>query len=171
MRLLENKSERRTLSVAVLLLLLSACLSAIVTPTALRANASQASSVGQPKPAPARWLGLIGEYGPDNDTLIILEQDGKLSASFKRAEPELLDEISKDIFKFPAPGRHALQQLIFERDSRGRATQVAVDAIILKRREIEPETGNQLRIKPLRPVADLMKEALAAQPPKETGEF
>ena len=133
-------------------------------------NAEQSVST-QPKPAPARWLGLIGEYGPDDDTVIILEQDGKLSASFKRAEPEPLDEISKDIFKFPAPGLHALQQLIFERDQRGRATQVAVDAIILKRRQIEPETGNQLRIKPLRPVADLMKEALAAQPPKETGEF
>src|SRR4029079_1732892 len=38
-------------------------------------------------------------------------------------------------------------------------------------RQIEPETGNQLRIKPLRPVAELMKEARAAQPPKETGEF
>jgi D-alanyl-D-alanine dipeptidase len=171
MRLLENKSERRTLSVAVLLLLLSACLSAIVTPTALPATAPQANSVGQPKPAPARWLGLIGEYGPDDDTVIILEQDGKLCASFKRAEPEPLEEVSKDIFKFPAPGPHALQQLIFERDPRGRATQVAVDAIILKRRQIEPETGNQLRIKPLRPVAELMKEALAAQPPKETGEF
>jgi D-alanyl-D-alanine dipeptidase len=160
MRILENKSERRTLSVAVLLLLLSACLSAIVIPTASQATASQASSVSQPKPAPARWLGLIGEYGPDDDTVIILEQDGRLSASFKRAKPEPLEEVSKDVFKFPAPGPHALQQLIFARDPRGRATQVAVDAIILKR-----------RIKPLRPVAELMKEALAAQPPKETGEF
>jgi D-alanyl-D-alanine dipeptidase len=48
---------------------------------------------------------------------------------------------------------------------------VAVDAIVLKRRQIEPETGNQLRIKPVRPVADLMKEALAAQPPTENGDF
>jgi len=171
MRLLENKSERRTLSVALLLLLVSACLSAIVIPTALRATASQTSSVSQPKPAPARWLGLIGEYGPDDDTVIILEQDGRLCASFKRAVPEPLDEISNDIFKFPAPGPHATQHLTFERNARERATQVAVDAVILKRRQIEPETGNQLRIKPLRPVGELMKEALAAQPPKETGEF
>ena len=41
----------------------------------------------KPAPAPARWLGLIGEYGPDSDILYILEKDGKLHASFKRAEP------------------------------------------------------------------------------------
>jgi len=93
-------------------------------------------------------------------------------ASFKRAEPEPLDEITRNIFKFPAPGPHALQRLTFERNrSSGRATQVAVDAVILKRRQIEPESGNQLRVKPLRPVPELMKEARAAQPPQENGDF
>ena len=125
----------------------------------------------KPAPAPARWLGLIGEYGPDDDVLIILEKDGRLCASFKRAEPEPLDEISRDVFKFAAPGPHAAQDLTFARDARERATQLAVDAVILKRRQIEPETGNQLRIKPLRPVAELMKDARAAQPPKEDGDF
>lgn len=126
----------------------------------------------QPKPAPARWLGLIGEYGPDDDVVIILEKDGRLCAVFKRAEPEPLDEITQNVFRFPAPGSHALQHLTFERKQSGRATQVAVDAIILKRRQIEPEAGaNQLRIKPLRPVPELMKEARAAQPPKENGDF
>ena len=165
---LQSKLTHRMLPVALQLLLVSACLSAVVAPTRLRA---QSSTPGQPKPAPARWLGLIGEYGPDDDTVIILEQDGRLCASFKRAEPEPLDEISKNLFTFPVPGPHATQHLTFERNAHERATQVAVDAIILKRRQIEPETGNQLRIKQLRPVAELMKEALAAQPPKETGEF
>jgi hypothetical protein len=95
----------------------------------------------KPAPAPARWLGLIGEYGPDDDPLIILEKDGRLCASFKRAEPEALDEVSKNLFKFPVPGPHATQHLTFARDARERATQVAVDAVILKRRQIEPEAG------------------------------
>jgi len=43
--------------------------------------------------------------------------------------------------------------------------------LTLKRRQIEPESGNQLRVKPLRPVPELMKEARAAQPPPEDGEF
>jgi D-alanyl-D-alanine dipeptidase len=133
--------------------------------------ATETSASPKPKPAPARFLGLIGEYGPDDDILIILEKGGKLYASFKRGEAEALDELSRNVFRFSAPGPHALQRLTFARNRAGRATQVAVDAVILKRRTIEPETGNQLRITPVRPVAELMKEALAAQPPTETGDF
>jgi D-alanyl-D-alanine dipeptidase len=132
------------------------------------------STTAQTKPAapPSRWVGLIGEYGPDNDILIILEKDGKLCALFKRTELEQLDEVSGNVFKFPVPGPHAQQQLIFERDRSGRATQVALDSIVNKRRQIEPEAGaNQLRVKPLRPVPELMKEARAAQPPTENGDF
>jgi D-alanyl-D-alanine dipeptidase len=134
---------------------------------------AQSSDVALPKPLPAlaRWRGLIGEYGPDDDILIILEKDGRLCALFKRTEVERLDEVSRNVFKFPAPGPHAQQQLIFRRDANGRATQVALDAVINKRRQIEPESGNQLRVKPVRPVPELMKEARAAQPPPENGEF
>ena len=125
----------------------------------------------KPAPAPARWLGLIGEYGPDDNILIIFEQDGTLRAHFKRAERDKLNEISKNEFKLAtsAPGH---DRFVFTRDARGRATQVAIDGEVLKRRNIEPEAGaNQLRVKPLRPVPELMKEALAAQPPEEKGEF
>jgi D-alanyl-D-alanine dipeptidase len=138
----------------------------------------------KPAPAPARWRGLIGEYGPDDNTLIILEKDGKLCALFRRKELEQLDEISRNIFKFPTAGSRAQQRLVFTRDTRGRATQVSIEPparpsardvlsslTVLKRRPIEPESGNQLRIKPVRPVPELMKEALAAQPPKEDGDF
>jgi D-alanyl-D-alanine dipeptidase len=126
----------------------------------------------KPAPAPLRWRGLIGEYGPDDDVLIVLEKDGKLGTFFKRtSELELLNEVSKNVFSFPSPGPHAQQQLIFTRDRNGRATQAAINGVVNKRRQIEPESGNQLRIKPVRPVAELMKEALAAQPPAETGEF
>jgi D-alanyl-D-alanine dipeptidase len=135
-------------------------------------NTFQLPATSKPLPAPARWRGLIGEYGPDDDILIILEKDGKLCVSFKRAECEPPDEVSRNVFKFPAPGPHARQTLIFKRDGHGRATEVALHAVISKRRQIEPEAGaNQLRIKPMRPVLELMKEALAAQPPKEKGEF
>ena len=138
----------------------------------------------QPKPAaaPARWRGLIGEYGPDDNILIILERDGKLAAAFNRKEAETLDEVGQSAFKF-REGSHAGQRLVFVRDSHGRATQIAIDeskgsssrasesASVLNRRNIEPESGNQLHIKPVRPVAELMKQALAAQPPHEQGDF
>lgn len=169
MRLFENKLARGSRSATLLLLLLPACLGGVVAPWTLTA---QSGTLGQlkPAPAPARWLGLIGEYGPDDNILIIFELDGTLRAHFKRAERERLNEISRNVFKM-ASSAAGYDQIVFTRDPRGRATQVAIDREILKRRQIEPETGNQLRIKPLRPVADLMKEALAAQPPKENGDF
>jgi D-alanyl-D-alanine dipeptidase len=173
------KNNQHLVSLSLTLNLIVFCSIAVLTSKASSAAfhskeytaQSIVSAQAKPLPPPARWLGLIDEYGPDDDIVIILEKDGRLCASFKRAEPEPLDEISRNIFKFPAPGPHALQQLIFERNRRSRATQVAVDAVILKRRQIEPESGNQLRVKPVRPVPQLMKEARAAQPPPENGEF
>jgi len=165
--------NQKRCSVATLVILcLAAALSwlpsAAQVPVTLSSNQANRS---KPKPPSARWRGLIGEYGPDDDILIILERDGKLCVLFKGGELETLDEISRDVFKFPIPGPHATQRLVFERDRSGRATQVALDAVVNKRRQIEPESGNQLRIKPIRPVPDLLKEALAAQPPAETGDF
>jgi len=153
----------------------------------------------KPAPAPARWRGLIGEYGLDDNIVIILEQDGKLAAFFKRQEASpiaedsvkdvyeyfsLLEEASRDIFKF-SPQSSRTGQLVFTRDLHGRAMQVQVrsdisaltqpsgraQSLVLKRRAIEPESGNQLHIKPVRPVAELMKEALAAKPPYENIHF
>src|SRR6185369_5047859 len=92
----------------------------------------------KPNPAPARFRGLIGEYGPDEHILIIFEQDGQLRAHHDRAERERLNEISKDVFKgaSSAPGYDVF---VFSRDTRGRATQVTIDGFALKRRQIEPE--------------------------------
>ena len=131
----------------------------------------QNGNQAKPAPAPARWHGLIGEYGPDDDILIILEQDRKLFALFKRNQPEALEEISTNKFKFSSSGPHANQSVVFTRDIHGRSSQVAIERAVFKRRQIEPETGNQLHVRPLRPVAELMKEARAAQPPQENGEF
>jgi D-alanyl-D-alanine dipeptidase len=170
MRLVQRK-EFRLLSLGVLVCLSSLTSSAQrIPPRYLSLSAAQ--STPAPNPAPTRWRGLIGEYGPDADILIILEKDGRLCVMFKRVELEQLDEVSRDVFNFPVPGPHARQQLIFFRDKAGRATRVALDSVISHRRQIEPEAGaNQLRVKTLRPVAELMKEAKATQPPPETGEF
>jgi len=126
----------------------------------------------KPAPAPARWLGLIGEYGTDKEILYILEKDAKLCASFKRSEPEPLQEISRNVFAFSQSAQMSGERLVFTRDRAGRATQVKILGATLQRRRIEPEAGaTQLRVPPVRPVPELLKEALAAQPPAETGDF
>jgi D-alanyl-D-alanine dipeptidase len=186
MRLSESKRPNRLASLALSLLTLFACLIAVLTSTASSARLhpkkytaqSTAPAQAKPLPAPARWRGLIGEYGPDNDILIILEADGKLVALFKRVDVFPLTELVRDYFRFPERGPRSAQELVFTRDRHGRATKVKIHLgggpesfLTLNRRQIEPESGNQLHVKPVRPVPELMKEARAAQPPNENGEF
>ena len=128
--------------------------------------------VRKPEPALDRWRGLIGEYGWDHDILYIFEKDGKLWALIEWFEFDPLEQVSENVFKFPDRGLYDGERLIFTRDKAGRATQVEAASVVFKRRNVGPEEGAaQLRIKPLRPISELLKEALHAQPPKEVGEF
>ena len=105
----------------------------------------------QPKPlvAPARLRPLLGEYVHDKQTIIVLENEGKLYALPKgTSQPR---EISTT-----AVSRN----------------QLTLDNVIYKRQPLGPEVGaTQLKVTPVRPVPVLIKEALAAQPPEETGDF
>ncbi len=128
--------------------------------------------VARPQPAPNRWRGLIGEYGWDHDILYIFEKDGKLWALIEWFEFDPLEQVSENVFKFPDRGLYDGERLIFTRDKTGRATQVDAANVVFKRRKVGPEEGAaQLHITPVRAVSTLLKEALAAQPPKESGEF
>jgi len=111
----------------------------------------------KPTPAPLEWRPLLGEYVSQlNETLIILEKDGKLYAQ-KRGQPDSLKEVSPDLFL---------------RDKNKRVSHLKFGVGIYERRPLGPEEGaTQLKVKPLRPVPTLIKEALKARPPQETGDF
>ncbi|HEV8428815.1 MAG TPA: M15 family metallopeptidase [Pyrinomonadaceae bacterium] len=110
----------------------------------------------KPAPAPVEWRPLLGEYVGQNETLIILEKDGKLYAQ-KRGEPSSLKEVSPDFFL---------------RDKDKKVSHLKVGGFIYERRLLGPEEGaTQLKVKPVRSVRALIKEALQAQPPQETGDF
>ena len=129
--------------------------------------------VVQPKPPAVaeKWRGLIGEYGHDHDVLFIIEKDGKLHAVIEWFEYDPLEEVSKNVFNFPKSGLYDGEQLVFTRDKSGRATSVTAGGVKFERRNVGPEGTAQLRIKPVRPVDELLKEALKATPPTEEGEF
>jgi D-alanyl-D-alanine dipeptidase len=106
----------------------------------------------QPKPAPApiQFRPLLGEYVHDNQTVIVFENEGKLFAVLKKS-PNQVREISRRAFS---------------------RNQLTLDSVRYKRQPVGPEEGaTQLKVKPVRPVPILIKEALAAQPPPETGDF
>jgi D-alanyl-D-alanine dipeptidase len=158
------------LTVTLHILMLGLLLSPTAGARPLIAPIAQAAA--KPVDAPARWRALIGEYVLDNETIIILESQGKLCALFKRTELNPLQEISKDVFQFAPSSARAGDRVVFSRDSNGKVTQVEVGKSVFKRRPLGPEEGsNQLRVEPLRPVPILIKEARTAQPPAESGDF
>jgi D-alanyl-D-alanine dipeptidase len=130
------------------------------------------SDPGRPRTAPPAWRGLIGEYGPDYDVMYVYERDGRLWTQIEWFFPYPLTEVARDTFAFPPYGLYDGEQIVFSLDRDGRAVEARAAGVRFARRNIEPKPGtNQLRIVPVRPVAELRAEALAAQPPAETGEF
>lgn len=129
-------------------------------------------SQGIPPPPPARWTGLIGEYGWDHNVLYILERHGRLHALIEWFFLYPLDEIAPDLYAFPdRGGLYHGERLVFSRDASGRAMSVEAASVVFPRREVGTVAGETFRIDPVRPVAELRAEALAASPPAETGSF
>jgi D-alanyl-D-alanine dipeptidase len=121
---------------------------------------------------PVEWRGLIGEYGRDTTTrVMILEQDGRLLARFDSAPSVGLRRTGKDLYRGPAAGAHPEVTFRFRRRADGRAAAVAVGDSTWPHRALGPEDGSVFRIVPVRPVEDLRREALAATPPAEPGDF
>jgi serine beta-lactamase-like protein LACTB len=127
---------------------------------------------GPPSDPPAKWKGLIGEYGWDHNTLFIYERNGQLHALIEWIEIDPLTQVSDDVFAFPPDrGMYHGEKLVFTRDADGRATKVVAANVTFERRKIDGENGETFRIKPQRPLDELRKEALAAKPPEEKGDF
>jgi serine beta-lactamase-like protein LACTB len=82
-----------------------------------------------------------------------------------------LTQESDNDFKFPAYGLYDGEKAIFTRDGTGNATQVRVSGVVFKRRPIGGVSGGIFRIPPVKNFDELRKQALAANPPKEVGDF
>ena len=120
--------------------------------------ATVASLAQTPKPLPAllEYRPLIGEYVGNNQTVIVLEKDGNLYAQVKGAGAGPMTEVPESAFFW----------------NQGKVSYLKLNGSIYERKPLGPEKGaTQLKVKPVRPVRTLLKEALAAQPPNETGDF
>jgi serine beta-lactamase-like protein LACTB len=134
-------------------------------------NTYRRVAVAKSKAAPAKWRGLIGEYGWDHNTLYILERDGKLYALIEWVFLYPLREESENVYAFPDFGLYPGEKLLFTRGKDGKATAVEAASVPFPRRHIDGEDGKTFRIKPARPLAELRREARAAKPPAEKGKF
>jgi D-alanyl-D-alanine dipeptidase len=165
------RSPKRVLSALLLAATIGINTNASYSISLISVTPPQLATTPKPRPAPIQWRALIGEYVGDSETVIILESDGKLCALFARTELASLKQLTSDSFQFDGSTRKG-ERVVFSRDARGTVTQLTIGQLTYKRKPLGPEEGaNQLRIQPLRPVPTLIKEALTAQPPNETGNF
>ena len=123
-----------------------------------------------PDPPKPEWEAFIGEYGWDHDILFILEDHGRLVALIEWFYAYPLQEVAPGEFAFPDYGLYHGERLRFERNAAGKVTQVLAAGVPFQRRDLNAE-GETFKIKPLRPLDELRREALQATPPNETGNF
>jgi CubicO group peptidase (beta-lactamase class C family)/D-alanyl-D-alanine dipeptidase len=125
----------------------------------------------KPPPCPARWAGMIGEYGWDHDVLFILEKDGRLHALIEWFFDYPLEEEGTDRFRFPESGLYSRESLVFARGAGVRAPQVEAAGVFFRRRKLDGEDGKTFQIRPRRPLDEVRALAERARPPFEAGEF
>jgi D-alanyl-D-alanine dipeptidase len=162
---LQRPHDARRAIVTLTLIALASCRTA----TPAQSITAAPLPAGAPAAPPPRWIQLIGEYGPDSNIHMVLERGGLLWLHERDTVTDVsLLEQSPDHFVL---GYDVIADVVFTRGADGRVTAMSVGRRQFQRRRIGPESGNQLVITPVRPLADIRREALAASPPKETGPF
>lgn len=146
-------------------LLAAACASG---PTVRSPSEAQRVADAPPPPPPARWLPLIGEYGGDSSVHILLERAGGLYLHTAASEAPLVERGS-DLVLARAAGDSA--SVVVTRTAAGAVAALLLGDSLLPRRQVGPQSGNQLMITPVRPIDELRREALASSPPAESGSF
>ena len=117
------------------------------------------------------WRPLIGEYGPEHPSLIVLEKSGKLILREMDGTESILQPGSDRTFSLSKPPGTAPLRVRFERETNGHAGGISVDDVTFQRRKLGPDEGQVFQIHPSRSIDDLRREALAEKPPHEEKKF
>jgi D-alanyl-D-alanine dipeptidase len=135
------------------------------------AQAMPPSALAQkPADAPPALKPLIGEYGPENVSFIVLEKSGRLVLRKPDGNQGILQHQSDDDFIFPDSPRTSVQ-VHFSRAKSSLASGISFGDLVLSRRRLGPEEGQVFRIQPAHPLDDLRRDALGSSPPHENGKF
>jgi D-alanyl-D-alanine dipeptidase len=132
---------------------------------------ARAEVAAKPADVPAKWKGLVGTYaGPGKFLIEIVEKDGRLEMQVNAAAPAELREDSENHFSMMVNGQ-AQAAVQFVPGAGGLAKEFVFGDVYLSRRDYGGDTTKSARIKPVRPLEELRKEALAATPPVEAATF
>jgi D-alanyl-D-alanine dipeptidase len=132
-------------------------------PSGLFALLLQLAQARPPAPPPACWQSLIGAYAADRDTLYVYEDRGALFALLAPAVPVRLAQASESVFTFWGRGPYDADRITFHR------AEIQAGRVALRRLQLGPADGGQLRLQPVRPVAALLVADRVLSPPAESG--
>jgi CubicO group peptidase (beta-lactamase class C family)/D-alanyl-D-alanine dipeptidase len=130
----------------------------------------------RPPPPPPEMAGLIGEYGFDHNTLFVFEKEGQLHALIEWFfDYPLTRHEGGDVYDFPSSGLYLNESIVFHRkdanDPRSEATEAIAAGVRFPRRVVGTPEGVTFQIRPLQPIDELRRKALAAAPAPEIVDF
>ena len=138
------------------------------------ARAQSANSVlPGPKPAdiPKRWKPWIGEYGDPRASFVkvnvIAEKDGYIEILERTNRSNVVHYETAD--KFPVRGSSPTEVAHGLRSDRSGKRLLVLGDVVIPKISPDFDARTQILITPVRPVAELRGEALAASPPHEGG--
>ena len=119
----------------------------------------QASPAPPPTP-PAAWSNFIGAYASNHDTLYVYEDGGALVTLLAPWPPNPLAQVSDSVFAFA--GRAVDRgNVVFNQSG------IQISGLTRRRLQLGPADGGQLRLQPVRSVAELLVIDRAQSPPAE----
>jgi D-alanyl-D-alanine dipeptidase len=127
----------------------------------------------KPRDVPAAWKQLIGEYSQEGgkDKLTVFENSGGLQLTRSSGAHIELQLVGSGTLRYHHDLDNTEHVAPIHRDANGKVTGIALDSTEYKRQDLPSGERATLLVKPQRAVPELRQEALAAQPPVETGNF
>jgi D-alanyl-D-alanine dipeptidase len=145
----------------------------VSTPPQAQTAASVADSLRpgpEPPDAPAQWKKLIGIYGHDRQTLVILERDKQLYLHKSKDQEWWIASHDNGTFTVHRPDRIPYD-LSFHQGNSGEAVELTFQHQGFARADAGADPAHFYHVTPAPPVAELREKALEASPPKEAGPF
>lgn len=127
-----------------------------------------------PRPSPA-IESVVGEYGEGSTRLVLREEKGALEVSPDGRAFEAVKELGSGRYSAARIGEFRIDRGIPPARTRAAGVQsvvqgISIGSVFLPRRDFGGSEG-VFRITPLRPAAELLREARTLTPPRETGDF
>jgi D-alanyl-D-alanine dipeptidase len=124
----------------------------------------------KPADVPRAWRPLIGEYGPEQASFVVLEKSGQLVLHKSDGTEINLQRAAGGTFTLTKPPGKPLP-VYFGGELNGHAISISLGDHTFSRRTLGPEEGQVFHIQLTSSIEDLRQEALAASPPHEDGPF